>query len=152
MAWFTDMLKPQVHHEALQGTSLPAVNMAVVHIRLVLKGRPYGHASFILLQQSHCKSSMRPAIASCCGGLPLHAARGCWSTRTVPKPCTTLRDAVNSHSWHTSAQLPQCSRGILPCYAKSLCIRRYLKKHKTLQCPMCGHGIQKTEGNCNHVM
>ncbi|KAK9822582.1 hypothetical protein WJX74_007272 [Apatococcus lobatus] len=29
---------------------------------------------------------------------------------------------------------------------------KYLKKNKTLQCPMCGHGIQKTEGNCNHVM
>ncbi|KAK9812800.1 hypothetical protein WJX72_004047 [[Myrmecia] bisecta] len=29
---------------------------------------------------------------------------------------------------------------------------RYLRKHKTILCPTCGHGLQKTEGNCNHIM
>lgn len=31
-------------------------------------------------------------------------------------------------------------------------LQQYMKGNRVMQCPTCQHGLEKTEGNCNHVM
>lgn len=38
------------------------------------------------------------------------------------------------------------------CKCVSVCLCRYLKHNRVLECPQCKNGITKMDGGCNHIM
>lgn len=52
-------------------------------------------------------------------------------------------------------QLLNCTNGAavkLLVQLQDVCLCRYLKRNRVLECPQCKNGITKLDGGCNHIM